>query len=286
LVSRLLEERLNQPAHQEVNPDLCVAMGAAIQGAIVAGQDVGAVLVDITPHSLGIRTVEFSMGYPNENRFSPILHRNTPLPASRSEVYATLHDGQEAVDVEVFQGENDDVRYNHRIGRFKIEGLAKLPAGNQVLVQLDLNLDGILKVSAKEKATGLQKQITIENALANFQGEGLRQARERVDELWHSSDFRTDDDYEPLEDGNHVDINLVDAVPQLVPGPREGQRETVQARALIEKAERMLDRLSAEDRNEVQRLVDQVRNQVVEQAWDRLEASTNQLSDVLFYLEE
>src|SRR5579885_1278929 len=90
LVSALLEDRLRQPAHQEVNPDLCVAMGAAIQGAIIAGSDVGAVLVDITPHSLGIKCIDYGeIGFPFEFKFAKIIHRNTPLPASRSELFHT-----------------------------------------------------------------------------------------------------------------------------------------------------------------------------------------------------
>src|SRR5246127_3261729 len=89
LVGQLLEDRLGQPAHQEVNPDLCVAMGAAIQGGIIAGQNVGAVLVDITPHSLGIKCLDQSMGFPFEFRFTPIIHRNAPLPTSQSEVFYT-----------------------------------------------------------------------------------------------------------------------------------------------------------------------------------------------------
>ena len=90
LVSTMLEERLGQPAHQEVNPDLVVAMGAAIQAGIIAGENVGAVLVDITPHSLGIRCLDESMGFAFDFRFAPIIHRNTPLPALRSELFHTV----------------------------------------------------------------------------------------------------------------------------------------------------------------------------------------------------
>src|SRR5207253_8474184 len=104
----------------------------------------------------------------NEHKFAPILRRNSPLPASRSEVFCTVSDNQPVVHIEVFQGESADVRRNHRVGKFLIEGLAKVPAGNQLVVQIDLTLDGILKVSAREKATGLVKQITIENVMARF----------------------------------------------------------------------------------------------------------------------
>src|SRR5207248_970656 len=95
LVSRLLEERLGQLPHREVNPDLIVAMGAALQGAIIAGEDVGSVLVDVTPHSLGIKCLDESpgsFGMPFLYRFAPIIDRNTPLPASRSEVFRTVED--------------------------------------------------------------------------------------------------------------------------------------------------------------------------------------------------
>ena len=122
LVSQMLEERLGQPPHQEVNPDLCVAMGAAVQAAIIAGTDVGAVLVDITPHSLGIKCLDEMHGFEFPYRFAPIIHRNTPLPASRSEVFHTVYDRQTEVEIDVYQGESDDVRHNHRVGQLPDPG--------------------------------------------------------------------------------------------------------------------------------------------------------------------
>ncbi len=284
LVTQLLEERLGQPAHQEVNPDLCVAMGAAIQAAMIGGADVGPVLVDITPHSLGIRCIDFVHGFEFAFRFAPILRRNTPLPASRSEVFATVHDGQRTVEVEVFQGENDDVRFNHRIGNFRIEGLADVPAGNQIVVQLDLNLDGMLKVSAREKATGLQKQVTIENALARFEREEGAHARARLDQLWAVPGLDNGDD-EDEEDFEEAPLAAPE-MPELVPGPREGQRETVQARALLEKAERLMEKIAPEDRAELERLTGKLRNALTDRQWTQVTELSNELSDVLFYLED
>src|SRR5262249_24230107 len=187
IIGQLLEDRLGQPAHREINPDLCVAMGAAVQGAIIAGQNVGSVLVDITPHSIGIKCLEYPEEFtirPNEYKFAPIIKRNTPLPASRSEVFVTVTDNQPTVEIDVYQGESPDVRRNHRVGRFLIEGLARVAAGNQIVVQLDLTLDGILKVSAREKATGLLKQITIENALARYALAERASAQARLDRMW------------------------------------------------------------------------------------------------------
>src|SRR5262249_45701087 len=220
LISRLLEERLGQAAHQEVNPELIVAMGAAIQAALIGGADIGAVLVDITPHTLGIKCLDVHDGLDFPYRFAPILHRNTPLPASRSEVFNTVRDNQREVEVDVFQGESDDVRYNHRAGRFLIQGLAKVPAGNQIIVQLDLTLDGTLKVSAREKATGLQKQVTIENPFAIYQREERAVAQQRLNRLWQDGDG----DEETDDAAQGAPPSLESVAPQLVPGPREGQR--------------------------------------------------------------
>ena len=286
-IGELLEERLGQPPHQEVNPDLCVAMGASIQAGIIAGQNVGAVLVDITPHSLGIKCLDQSMGFPFEFRFAPIIHRNTALPASRSEVFFTAYDRQKEVEIDVYQGEADDVRRNHRVGKFMIQGLAPLPAGNELVVQLDLNLDGMLKVTARERSTGLQKQVVIENALARFEREERTLARERLEEMWSNQEADEDfengegEAFEPAEPGT-----AHEEPPTLVPGPREGQRETVQARALLEKAERLLDKVQPEDRAEIDRLMTRVRTALTDRQWTQLNQACNDLTDTLFYLED
>ncbi len=282
MVSRLLEERLDQPAHQEVNPDLCVAMGAAIQAGIIAGTDVRAVLVDITPHSLGIKCLDEFRGYEFPFRFVPIIHRNTPLPASRSEVFHTCYDGQKEVDIDVYQGESDDIRNNQRVGRFLVQGLAPVPAGNQIVVQLDLNLDGMLKVSAREKATGLQKQVTIENALAQFEREEQGPARERLARLWDGSD----EDFGEGDWSEAAEGEAEPALPELAPGPREGQRETVQARALLEKAERLLPNVLPEDRPEIEQLMERIRSALTDRQFDKVVAANNELADLLFYLED
>src|SRR5439155_17276071 len=133
------------------------------------------------------------------------------------------------VEIDVYQGEDDDVRRNHRVGRFLVEGLARVPAGNQIVVQLDLNLDGMLTVSAREKGTGLQKRIAIDNALARYEREEFDTARERLDELWGAT-FGIGDGG-PVEELDDAALSAQPGLPELVTGPREGQRETVQAKA-------------------------------------------------------
>jgi molecular chaperone DnaK len=212
VIGRLLEERLGQPAHREVHPDLCVALGAAVQAGIIAGEKVGAVLVDITPHSLGIKSLEIPQSFsltPNEFKFTPIITRNTPLPASRSEVFCTVSDSQPTVEIDVFQGESGDVRRNHRVGKFLVEGLARVPAGNQIVVQMDLTLDGTLKIGAREKATGMLKQVTIENAMARFAMEERDAAQQRLDRMWANPAWGDEEEEETTGEG----LSVSDIIP-------------------------------------------------------------------------
>jgi molecular chaperone DnaK len=166
--------------------------------------------------------------------------------------------------------------------------LAPVPAGNQIVVQLDLNLDGMLKVSAREKATGMQKQVTIENALSRFEREEQALARERLDRLWQESDDEALGEPGALATGDDEDEDdeRTQEIPALAPGPREGQRETVQARALLEKAERLLVNVLPEDRPEIERLMERIHTALTDRQWNKVTATSNELADVLFYLED
>src|SRR5262249_42280652 len=150
------------------------------------------------------------------------------------------------------------------------------------------NLDGILRVSAREKATGLQQHITIENALRTVSDEERAVATERLNRLWEAAEVGD----LPEEDSPgvgfaepEVELDEEFAIPELTAAPREGQRETVQARALLEKAERIRERVSPEDRVELNRLIDQVRVNLTDRKWNELTTASNELTDVLFYLE-
>src|SRR5262249_62007870 len=105
------------------------------------------------------------------------------LPASRTEIYSTVMDEQPAADIRVFQGENPDTRYNTMVGEMKVEGLAKVPAGNQILVRFDLDLNGILKVMATERATGLAKHVVIDNAMERFRKKQRSDAVDRLESI-------------------------------------------------------------------------------------------------------
>ena len=181
--SRLLAI-FDRPARGEVDPDLCVAIGAAIQGAAIAGESVSAVLVDVTPYTFGTSALGMlgETFYPY--CFVPIIPKNTPIPVRKSEAFRTVHDNQKEVDVRIYQGENEDALENIQIGEFRVEDLADAPAGNIIILDLALDRDGILHVSAKEKATGLERRITIDKAMSRYDKKDIEEARQHIDRLF------------------------------------------------------------------------------------------------------
>lgn len=140
--------------NQSVNPDEVVAIGAAIQAGVLAGEVKDVVLLDVAPLSLGVETLGGVM--------TKIIERNTTIPMRRSEVFSTAEDNQPAVDIHVLQGEREMARDNRTIGQFKLEGIAPSPRGiPQVEVTFDIDANGILKVTAKDKATAKEQSVTI-----------------------------------------------------------------------------------------------------------------------------
>jgi molecular chaperone DnaK (HSP70) len=184
LIHRRLAEVFGQAPHGEVDPDLCVALGAALQGGAIAGADVSAVLVDVTPYTFGTS----ALGELNDDLYPyvyiPIIPRNTPIPVRRSEAFYTVRDGQTEVDVKIYQGEQSDALENIKIGEFRVEGLSCAPAGNVVILDLALDRDGILLVSAREKATGLERRITIDNTLSRYDAAQMAEAQARIGALF------------------------------------------------------------------------------------------------------
>ena len=204
---RLLNEFGFEP-HSEVDPDLCVTMGAAIQAAMIAGQAVDKVLVDVTPYTYGTSAIGTLDGMPYPFMFVPIIHKNSVLPNRKTEAFTTSHDGQEAVEVTIYQGEDPDALNNIKIGEFRVEGLLDVAAGNIITLTLGLDLNGILQVSAQEKETGLEKSITIKNALSQFEGDSLDTAKQRLTSLFGQMDPRV---IEP----DSLDVDEESVVPEI-----------------------------------------------------------------------
>ena len=151
-----------------INPDECVAVGAAIQGGVLTGDVKDVVLLDVTPLSLGIET----MG----GVFTRLIDRNTTIPTRKSQIFSTAADGQTSVEVHVLQGEREMAAYNKTLGRFQLTGIAPAPRGvSQIEVTFDIDANGIVKVSAKDLGTGKEQQIAI-TASTNLSQEDIDKA--------------------------------------------------------------------------------------------------------------
>lgn len=157
MVQKLVTELMGKEPTKGINPDECVAMGAAIQGAILAGEQQGIVLVDVTPLSLGLETLG--------GVFTKIIDKNTAIPVSKSQVFTTAADNQPQVEIHVLQGERAMAGDNVSLGRFFLDGIKPAPRGiPQIEVTFDIDANGIVNVTAKDKATGKAQNITIQSS--------------------------------------------------------------------------------------------------------------------------
>ena len=153
-IQELVKKELGQEPSKGVNPDECVAIGAAIQGGVLTGEVSDLVLLDVTPLSLGIETLG--------NVMTVLIPRNTTIPASKSQVFSTAADNQPAVDIHILQGERPMVQDNKTLGRFQLGNIPPAPRGvPQIEVKFDIDANGIVNVSAKDLGTGKEQSITI-----------------------------------------------------------------------------------------------------------------------------
>ena len=158
-----------------INPDECVALGAAFQGGIINQEVNDVILVDVTPLSLGIET----MG----GVFTRLIDRNTRIPNRKSQIFSTASDGQPAVDIHVLQGEREMAAYNKTLGRFQLSGIAPAPRGvPQIEVTFDIDANGIVKVSAKDLGTGKEQQISI-TATTNLSQDEIEKAVQEAEQF-------------------------------------------------------------------------------------------------------
>ena len=168
-----------------INPDECVALGAAIQGGVLTGDVKDVVLLDVTPLSLGIET----MG----GVFTRLIDRNTTIPTRKSQIFSTAADGQTSVEVHVLQGEREMAAYNKTLGRFQLGGIAPAPRGvPQIEVTFDIDANGIVKVSAKDLGTGKEQQISI-TASTNLSQEDIDKAVREAEQFAAEDKARKDE---------------------------------------------------------------------------------------------
>ena len=265
-VSQLLAERLGQEPHGEVNPELCVALGAGVQAGIEMGVDMPSVLVDITPYTFGTSILGELDGRPYAHQFVPLIRRNAKLPATHTEAFYTVYENQPSAEIKVYQGENADALRNVEIGTFLFEGLNRQKGARDrgLLYTFHLDLDGILSVHAVERATGREIRGVIEQAIGRSTDEAVSASRERVTARWGAEAEPDAADAAAAEDASEVP-------------PEIGET--------LRRAQSALGTAPDEDKEEIVDLMEDLRDAVKEGDTERAAGAKQDLDEILFYLE-
>jgi molecular chaperone DnaK len=195
---RLLSEYTGLEPDAEINPDEVVALGAAVQAAIIAGQPVDSILVDVTPYSLGIETaIRIGPGQIIPDIYSVLIHRNTTVPVTKEQIFQALHPNQTEVQVKVYQGEAPIASANTLLGDFLIEGMQPEKPGEPptVNVRFDFDVNGMLHVSAVDRGSGAQNRVSVQATQARLTPGEIAKAREQLAEL----DYFAEPDSEEIQ---------------------------------------------------------------------------------------
>ncbi|MFO5527921.1 MAG: molecular chaperone DnaK, partial [Cuspidothrix sp.] len=248
-VQDVVKRVLGKEPNQTVNPDEVVAVGAAIQAGVLAGDVTGILLLDVTPLSLGVETLGGVM--------TKIIPRNTTIPTKKSEVFSTAVDGQTNVEIHVLQGEREFANDNKSLGTFRLDGIPAASRGvPQIEVTFDIDANGILNVTAKDKGTGKEQSISITGASTLDKNDVERMVREAEQNASSDKERR-----EKIERKNQADSLAYQAEKQL---------------------EELGDKVPAADKTKVEGLVKEVREAVAKEDDDQIQKLTPELQQALF----
>ncbi|WP_162062571.1 molecular chaperone DnaK [Vibrio taketomensis] len=253
MVQAKVTEFFGKEPRRDVNPDEAVAMGAAVQGGVLAGEVKDVLLLDVTPLSLGIETMGGVM--------TKLVEKNTTIPTKANQVFSTAEDNQSAVTIHVLQGERKQASYNKSLGQFNLEGIQAAPRGMpQIEVTFDLDADGILHVSAKDKQTGKEQKITIQasgglsdediekmvqeaeaNKEADKKFEELATARNQADQMIHGTRKQMEEAGEALPADEKEKIEA--AITELETARRGDDKDAIDAKvqALAAAAQKLME---------------------------------------------
>jgi len=246
-VQELVKKLFNREPHKGVNPDEVVAIGAAIQGGVLAGDVKDVLLLDVTPLSLGIETLGSVM--------TKLIEANTTIPTKRSEVFSTASDSQTSVEIHILQGERPMASDNRTLGRFHLDGIPPAPRGiPQVEVTFDIDANGILHVAAKDRATGKEQSIRI-TASSGLSSDDIEKMRREAKE--HAAEDKKKK--ETADVRNNAD-NLV-----------------FQTKKQIQE---LGDKLSSDDKNRLESEIKKVEDALVANNNDLIKSTTESLTKV------
>ena len=253
LVQETVKKITGKEPNKGINPDECVALGAAIQGGVLSGDVKDLVLLDVTPLSLGIETYG--------GVFTKLIERNTTIPTKKSQVFSTAADGQTSVEVHVLQGEREMAAYNKTLGRFQLTGIPPAPRGvPQIEVTFDIDANGIVHVSAKDTATGNEQKVSI-TASTNLTEEDINRAVRDAEE--HASEDKKRK--EEVEVKNNAESLIYNSQKTL---------------------DELGDKVSSEEKAKVQTEIDNLKKKVEGNNIEEIKEGTDKLTKVFYEISE
>ncbi|SLM33203.1 Chaperone protein DnaK [Desulfamplus magnetovallimortis] len=288
MISAMLEEKFKQIPHQAIDPDLCVAMGAAIQAGREMGIESSTLLLDITPYTFGTSALGEIDGMPCKTTFVPIIKRNSKLPAVKSEAFATLCENQKLVEILVYQGEKPNALDNVKIGRFEFKLSPNLPAHSIIILKYELDINGILKVRGIEKESGREINGVIENAFSQISEDKISASKSKIDDAWDTSfsnDTSSSDAIDHADGASIIDINEHTSKKAFAANNKEISKETSEIDILINRARDAMKSAPDEDKNDIINLIEDMTDAIESGDDDALNEASQELEDILFYLE-
>ena len=263
-VQEMVKKITGKEPDKGINPDECVAIGAAIQGGVLSGDVKDLVLLDITPLSLGIETYG--------GVFTKLIERNTTIPTKKSQIFSTAADGQTSVEVHVLQGEREMAADNKTLGRFQLTGIAPAPRGvPQIEVTFDIDANGIVHVSAKDMATGNKQQVSI-TASTNLTDEEIDKAVKDA-EAHASEDKKKKEEIEVRNNAESLVYNCESTLEKL--GDKISKEEKDKAKAEIDKVKKSLEGKDVEEIKKNTESLTQVFYSISEKLYQQNPGATN-----------